>query len=62
METEILDKLYLELSQFTQAKTARHIELENGIEQALRHLRDAMPRNGPVIKAIGILETMMKSK
>lgn len=27
METEILDKLYLELSQVTNAKTAREIEL-----------------------------------
>ena len=34
METETLDKLYLEISQFTKAKTAREIELEHFLEQA----------------------------
>jgi len=36
MKTEIVDQLYLELSQFTTAKTARELQLE----EALRRLLD----------------------
>lgn len=32
MKTEIIDKLFLELSQFTSAKTRREIELEMQVE------------------------------
>ena len=38
MDTETLDKLFLELSQFTKAKTAREIELENLVEQLCNDL------------------------
>ena len=31
METEILDKLYLEWSQFTKARTAREIKLRSAV-------------------------------
>ena len=31
METEIIDELFLELSQFTTARTKRELELENKI-------------------------------
>jgi hypothetical protein len=60
--TETLDRLFLEWSQFTAAKTRREIELENTISDALHHLRDATPRNGPVIKAISILTNGLNSK
>jgi hypothetical protein len=36
METEIIDKLFLELSQFTTAKTKRELDLEEGIEKYLK--------------------------
>lgn len=36
METEIIDKLFLELSQFTQAKTIRELKLEAAILGALK--------------------------
>ena len=34
METEVIDKLFLELSQVTKAKTAREIELEELLRSA----------------------------
>ena len=34
METEIVDKLFLELSQITKAKTARELELEDLLRSA----------------------------
>jgi len=34
-QTETLDKLYLEWSQFTQAKTARELQLENFIRRCI---------------------------
>lgn len=34
MQTETLDRLYLEWSQFTKAKTRRELELEKAIEAA----------------------------
>lgn len=36
METEIIDKLFLELSQFTKAKTKRELEVGEGIEKILK--------------------------
>lgn len=42
METETLDKLFLELSQVTKARTAREIELESALEDANRMCRSAM--------------------
>lgn len=41
METETIDKLYLELSQFTRAKTRRELTLEkslNAARNALLHI------------------------
>ena len=56
METENIDKLFLELSQFTQARTGRELHYQNAMEKALHYLRHAAPRNGPVIQAIGCLQ------
>lgn len=39
METEIIDKLFLELSQITKAKTKREIELEKDVEQLMNIIR-----------------------
>ena len=36
-ETETLDKLYLEWSQFTQAKTAREIQLQARLDAVRNH-------------------------
>ena len=38
METETLDKFYLELSQFTKAKTAREIKMKQLLSEALIEL------------------------
>lgn len=38
-ETEIIDKLYLELSQFTTAKTGKEIELERENAELRRQLK-----------------------
>lgn len=35
METETIDKLYLELSQISSAKTRRELELEKALRQTL---------------------------
>lgn len=35
METETLDRLFLELSQITQAKTGREIELEKRLDKEI---------------------------
>jgi hypothetical protein len=39
METETLDKLYLEWSQFTKARNAREIEAIAVLKEALYHIR-----------------------
>lgn len=39
METETIDKLFLELSQFTKAKTKREIVLEDEVWELKRILR-----------------------
>lgn len=47
MKTETIDKLFLELSQVTKAKTAREIQLEKAIKGALR-LEDVwLPKDDP---------------
>jgi len=43
METETLDKLYLEWSQFTKARTAREIHLLDVIQCAYEHLQSLNP-------------------
>lgn len=50
--TESIDKLYLELSQFTSAKTAKELRLLKWLKIALRHV----PRNGERITIEGIIE------
>lgn len=42
METETLDKLFLELSQVTKAKTAREIQLERALADANGMCRSTM--------------------
>ena len=42
METETIDKFFLELSQVTKAKTAREIQLETALEDANGMCRSAM--------------------
>ncbi len=37
-ETESIDKLFLELSQFTRAKTKKEIDMGNAIAKAYKHL------------------------
>jgi hypothetical protein len=63
-ETETLDKLYLEIGQFSKARTRRELAYELAITKALFHLADATPRtrNGPCIRAIGILESALQSE
>lgn len=39
--TETLDKIYLEWSQFTKAKTNRELRLENALEWALRECNES---------------------
>jgi hypothetical protein len=50
METETIDKLFLELSQVTKAKTAREIELEKALEDANGMVRSA----GAVVARKGV--------
>jgi hypothetical protein len=40
METELIDKLFLELSQVTTARTKRELELEGDVEDLRRALGD----------------------
>lgn len=40
-ETHSIDRLYLELSQFTKAKTAREISLEAALKAAIEGLKGA---------------------
>lgn len=60
-ETETLDKLFLELSQFSRARTGRELAYEVAIRKALEHLKYATPRtrNGPCIQAIGVLRAAL---
>jgi hypothetical protein len=53
-ETETIDKLFLELSQCTRARTKKEVDYEQAIRFALYHLND-VTRNGPAVKAIMIL-------
>lgn len=49
MSTEIIDKLFLELSQITNAKTRTQIDLERKLQEALNELsetRDILSRYG----------------
>ena len=48
METETMDKLYLEYSQITSAKTKRELELEDMIMRALEIKKLWLPSNIPV--------------
>lgn len=61
VETEILDKLYLELSQITTAMTGKELRYLQVMERVLDHLRHAIYRNGPIIQAISLLEKTLAS-
>ena len=62
-ETESIDKLYLELSQFTKAKTKKEIELGEAIELAHRklynHSKNNRPINDDVFDALVLLRDAM---
>lgn len=45
MNTETLDKLYLEWSQFTKAKTEREIELTNALSMIQKKANEAWDRD-----------------
>lgn len=62
MDTETLDRLYLEWSQFTSARTEREKNYKSVIEKALEHLRLATPqqKNGPCYQAIAILKAAVE--
>lgn len=62
METETLDKLYLEWSQFTEARTQRETTLNNGIINALKWLDfpDDEPTPGRVLHAKGLLARALR--
>ncbi len=40
MQTNTLDKLYLEWSQYTEAKTEKQLFLENGVKKAIHLLQN----------------------
>lgn len=51
-ETESIDRLFLELSQFTRAKTAKEVRIEDMLRRANQVLRSAMSiasRNGECV-------------
>ena len=47
MATEMIDKLFLELSQVTNAKTKRELELEAELEEAIRIIRQGKAQFAP---------------
>jgi len=66
METETISKLFLELSQFTDAKTAREISLEIKVDELASHvrilaaaIRKDNPDNGPARRAISYLNSIL---
>lgn len=63
IDTETMDKLYLEWSQLTQARTRRELVAVAAIRQALDHLKYATPKtqNGPCIQAIGVLQDALRA-
>lgn len=48
-ETEVMDKLFLELSQFTMAKTRRELDLEKALRMCLTVNERAFLDNGKSI-------------
>lgn len=59
-ETSIIDKLFLELSQFTNAKTAREIRLERDLAlwvQLAKYQRDWLKLNHPPGNIAGLCPT-----
>ena len=55
MTTETLDKLYLEWSQFTKARTSREIAMENALRWVLNNL-GAHPKNIQAVAKEGLGE------
>lgn len=60
METETLDKLYLEWSQFTKARNKREIEARYAIKQALYHIRHNMSDEKATVYITELLEQVLK--
>lgn len=52
METQIIDRIFLELSQITKAKTPREIKLEKAIKGALRIESLWMPDDDPSLEHV----------
>lgn len=62
-ETETVDRLFLELSQFTRAKTAKEVHLETMLRRANDVLRSAMSiakRNGECVNWDGFNKQVEK--
>lgn len=63
METETLDNLYLEISQFTSARNSRELKLQALIKQALSHNHDDIVVNGqtgPRVSVRRILQSALE--
>lgn len=63
IETETVDRLFLELSQFTRAKTAKEVHVENMLRRANEVLRSAMSiagRNGECVNWEGFRSQLDK--
>jgi len=62
-DTETVDRLFLELSQFTRAKTAKEVHLETMLKRANDVLRSAMSitnRNGECVNWDGFRKQLEK--
>ncbi len=59
MNTETLDKLFLEWSQFTKARTARELAMRIALEQ-IRRVTTNPARNGPALQAWEIADRVLK--
>jgi hypothetical protein len=63
IETEVIDRLYLELSQVTKAKTNRELLLENNLKEAnelLRSCYSIAERKGEDTNWVGIQNQLIK--
>jgi len=57
--TETIDRLYLELSQFTSAKTRREIELECTVEQQLQYGKELKAQRDNMTKEVQSLRRQL---
>ena len=58
-DTEIIDRLFLELSQFTNAKTKREIELENIRDQQLQWGKELTAQRDQMTKEVQSLRRQL---